>query len=120
MASDEPVYHNHPWSWYRTIVLKGGYWEHTPWGTNWRAPGHTRLVKGGIWVPYNKEDPNSSFIPSDLHWIEIPNPGETWTLFLRGRTTQPWGFVPDPKNGRWIRWDIYQNEKLKRNAKNVE
>ena len=29
LKSDEPVLHNHPWS-YATLILKGGYWEHTP------------------------------------------------------------------------------------------
>ncbi len=29
VKSDEPVMHDHPWA-YMTIILKGGYWEHTP------------------------------------------------------------------------------------------
>ena len=29
VRSDDPIMHDHPWP-YLTIVLKGGYWEHTP------------------------------------------------------------------------------------------
>ncbi len=117
MLSDDPVFHNHPWDWYRTVILKGGYWEHTPWGTFWRGPGHTRLVRGGQWIPYNKEDPNSPNIPSDSHWIEIPKSGETWTFFMRGRTVRDWGFIPNPQDGHWIRWDVYlEQQRVKNNV----
>ena len=29
MRSDDPIMHNHPWAFF-TVILKGGYWEHTP------------------------------------------------------------------------------------------
>ena len=29
VKSDDPIFHDHPWP-YMTVVLKGGYWEHTP------------------------------------------------------------------------------------------
>ena len=29
LKSDDPIYHDHPWP-YMTIILKGGYYEHTP------------------------------------------------------------------------------------------
>jgi hypothetical protein len=29
VKSDDPIFHDHPWP-FMTIVLKGGYWEHTP------------------------------------------------------------------------------------------
>ena len=45
MLSDDPVFHNHPWDWYLTIILKGGYWEHTPWGTTWRGPGSWKFKR---------------------------------------------------------------------------
>jgi len=34
--------HDHPWP-YLTIIIRGGYWEHTPKGRFWRAPGHIRI-----------------------------------------------------------------------------
>jgi hypothetical protein len=36
MMSDEPILHNHPWDW-GAVILKGGYWEHTPEGKHWRG-----------------------------------------------------------------------------------
>ena len=32
LLSDEPILHDHPWSW-GTFIISGGYWEHTPKGT---------------------------------------------------------------------------------------
>jgi len=29
VKSDEPIFHDHPWP-FITVVIKGGYWEHTP------------------------------------------------------------------------------------------
>lgn len=87
MQSDVPTFHDHPWS-YFTIVLKGGYWEHTPQGTFWRKPGSFRFNRGSF------------------HWIEIPEPGKTWTLFFRGKTKRDWGFLV---NTKWIKWDEYLN-----------
>lgn len=109
MASDDPVFHNHPWLWYHTIILKGGYWEHTPWGTFWRGPGHMRRVIGNKWVPYQQANMVAPvLIPSDLHWVEVPKSGETWTLFTRGRNHGwDWGFVPNPETGQWTQHQEY-------------
>jgi len=85
MRSDDPVFHDHPWK-YFTIILRGGYWEHTPNGKFWRGPGHFRFNNG------------------DYHWIECPEPGKTWTLFFRGRKKKEWGFLVD---GQWIHWAEY-------------
>lgn len=103
MESDEPVWHDHPWNYYISIVLRGGYWEHTPHGTSWFGPGSIRKVEGGSLVLYDAAvEDKVSIIPADLHWIEIPESGKTWTLFIRGRTIKDWGFVPDLKTGEWI------------------
>ncbi len=128
--SDEAVFHNHPWKWYFTYILKGGYWEHTPWGTYWRGAGHHRVIKGNNWIPYRKSHcprlgnginrlsvPMSSLIPSDLHWIEIPRPDQTWTLFIRGRNHgNGWGFVPNPETGKFYPWEEYL-ETMKKSGK---
>jgi hypothetical protein len=91
LVSDEPTLHDHPWS-YATLILKGGYWEHTPHGKFWRGPGHVR---------YRKAD--------DLHWLELDkdehgNELPCWSLFFMGQKAQAWGFI---KNGSWIHNEKY-------------
>lgn len=118
VRSDDPVFHNHPWTWYRTIVLKGGYWEHTPWGVKWMGPGSTKFIRGGKLIAYPhqfsyKPEVNKihkvewANVYRDLHYVEVPKPGETWTLFLRGPSVRDWGFTPDPYRGTWIPRDVY-------------
>ena len=51
--SDEPTLHNHPWNW-GALIVKGGYWEHTPNGKFWRGPGSFRFRKS-----------------EDLHYLEL-------------------------------------------------
>ena len=125
MLSDDPVFHNHPWDWYLTIILKGGYWEHTPWGTTWRGPGSWKFQRGNVLVPYprtkqvnlqpgvNEINFKCVTLHSDLHWVEVPKPGETWTLFTRGRTFGDWGFVPDLSTGKWVQHEEYLNSHRK-------
>ena len=86
LVSDEPTLHDHPWSW-GAIILKGGYWEHTPQGKFWRGPGHTRFRSA-----------------KDLHWLELAKDSKgnnipCWSIFFMGKKAQSWGFV---KNGKWI------------------
>ena len=101
LKSDEPVLHNHPWS-YATLILKGGYWEHTPCisregaivgstGT-WRGPGHFRLR--------GSDDLHFLTLGKDADGNEIP----CWSLFYMGKKAQSWGFVPFVQSVgyRWI------------------
>lgn len=101
MLSDDPVFHDHPWDWYISVILKGGYWEHTPWGIFKRTAGDVRRVDCSVWRRLG-DDPKAPFLPGNLHWAEVFKPGQTWTLFIRGRTTHDWGFVPNPNDGKWI------------------
>ena len=69
LVSDEPTLHDHPWSW-GAIILKGGYWEHTPQGKFWRGPGHIRFRTA-----------------KDLHWLELAKDSEgnnipCWSIFF--------------------------------------
>ena len=43
LKSDPDDLHDHPWA-FRTLILKGGYWEHTEQGRFWRKPGFTQYV----------------------------------------------------------------------------
>ena len=102
VRSDDPIMHDHPWS-YMTVVLKGGYWEHTPIFNNegkmfaefqtWRGPGS--IIKRGA---------------GEYHWLELDESvGPATTLFFMGRQQREWGFLVQTKKGlhRWIKWTDY-------------
>jgi hypothetical protein len=84
LMSDETTLHSHPWNW-GTVILKGGYWEHTPDGKFWRGPGHIRFKKA-----------------DSLHWLELGKDKDgkdipCWSLFFMGKQKQEWGFKVNDK-----------------------
>lgn len=102
VKSDDPIFHDHPWP-YMTIILKGGYWEHTPVFNNeglkiaefqtWRGPGSV-VMRGA----------------KQYHYLEIdPNVGPATTLFFMGPQLREWGFLVDKprKKTQWIQWQHY-------------
>lgn len=91
LKSDEPTLHDHPWNW-GAIIVKGGYWEHTPKGKFWRGPGHTRFRKA-----------------EDLHYLELEkdkdgNEIPCWSIFYMGKKRKEWGFI---RNGSWVENELY-------------
>lgn len=99
VRSDDPVFHDHPWS-FMTIILKGGYWEHTPMydgpyligdKAQWRGPG-------SIIIRSSKK----------LHWLELDNEKPATTLFFMGPQVREWGFVVKKDSygtTKWIKHD---------------
>ncbi len=84
LMSDEPTLHNHPWNW-GALIVKGGYWEHTPNGKYWRGAGSFRFRKS-----------------EDLHWLELAkdkdgNELPCWSLFFMGKQKTDWGFKVNNK-----------------------
>lgn len=106
LLSDEPVWHDHPWNWFISIVISGGYMEHTPWGDHWRPKWDIRFVNCNK-LRHIDDDVTKPQIPANVHWVEINEPGKTWTLFIRGRTNKSWGFFPDIKTGEQVHWSDY-------------
>lgn len=90
--SDPDDLHDHPWP-YCTIILRGGYWEHTPNGRFWRAAGTIRFAGS-----------------RSLHRVELAPGVDTWTLFIPGPSVREWGFI---KNGKWIQHEKYLAERYK-------
>ena len=88
LKSDPDDLHDHPWA-YRTLILKGGYWEHTKDGKFWRGP-----------LTYR-------FSPADsFHRVELDKDiPYCWTLFVPGRKVKDWGF--QTKNG-WVQHEEYK------------
>jgi hypothetical protein len=114
VRSDDPIMHDHPWG-YLTIVLKGGYWEHTPIFNSegkmfaefqtWRGPGSIIKRKAG-----------------EYHWLELDGSvGPATTLFFMGKQQREWGFLVQTKKGlhRWIKWTDYLSDWKPYHAKYV-
>jgi hypothetical protein len=86
-----------------TIILKGGYWEHTPIFNEankkigefqtWRGPGSIILRKA-----------------HEYHWLELDeNVGPATTLFFMGPQQRDWGFLVNRTKlkTQWIQWENY-------------
>jgi hypothetical protein len=79
--------HDHPWEW-RTIVLRGWYWEHRlafrdvpgMFSVHFRPPGSTAAMSLG-----------------EFHRISRVSPGGAWTMFITWGRPQSWGFYVDGK-----------------------
>lgn len=101
VRSDDPVMHDHPWP-YLTIVLKGGYWEHTPLvSRNGLIIGETCRWRGPGSIIWRKA--------KELHWLELDDNIPATTLFFMGPQQREWGFVIKDSIGRdkWIHADQY-------------
>lgn len=104
VKSDDPILHDHPWP-YFTIILRGGYYEHTPILdkdkkvigelSTWRGPGSIIFRKA-----------------KDFHWLELDeNVGPATTLFFMGTKQRDWGFLINKTKNKtqWIQWEHYLN-----------
>ncbi len=83
LRSDEDVMHDHPWD-SVSFVIKGGFMEHTPAGSFWRAPGDVIARKA-----------------ADVHRLELPEGRTSVSLFFTGPKIREWGFAC-PKG--WVHW----------------
>lgn len=89
-SDDDGGLHDHPWAFWGSYILEGGYKEHTPQGVFERKPGDLRWRTG--W---------------EQHRIELPYEGaEVWTLFIMGPKIRIWGFIPHGSE-TWIPWKRY-------------
>ena len=106
VKSDDPIFHDHPWP-YLTVILEGGYWEHTPVFnkegkkiaefSHWRGPGSIIMRKA-----------------HEMHYLELDAERPATTLFIMGPQQREWGFLVDKtkQKTQWIQWEHYlQNYK---------
>ena len=84
-SDDDRALHDHPW-WNVSILLVGGYIEHTPNGPIKRRAGDVVFRR-----------------PAALHRLELNN-GTAWSLFIRGPKVREWGFAC-PKG--WVHWKTF-------------
>lgn len=82
------VFHDHPWS-FLTLILAGGYREHTPRGVTFHGPGEL-LHRPTPW----------------LHRLELDRPA--WTLVFVGPRKRRWGF--QTVTG-WVHWKDFLRAK---------
>jgi len=101
VKSDDPIFHDHPWG-YMTIILRGGYWEHTPVFNS----------RGQKFAEYSRwRGPGSIIIRNaqEYHWLELDEERPTVSLFFMGRQQRDWGFLKDNK---WIQHEEYLGDAI--------
>lgn len=82
-SDDDRAFHDHPWP-NTSLILLGGYIEHTPEGVFTRKAGDVL-----------------SRPAEALHRLEVIPGQRTVTLFATGQAVREWGF--DCKHG-WVHW----------------
>ena len=85
-AEDYP--HDHPWPFW-SLILWGGYYEHTATGKHWHGPG-SLLRRPAEWQ----------------HRVELHGKRKCVTLIWTGKKQRTWGFVCPDKG--WINWRDHQ------------
>lgn len=79
----EDYFHDHPWPFW-SLILAGGYHEHTPAGRRWCGPLRF-LRRPAEW----------------RHRVTLPAGRRCWTLVWTGTKTRSWGFWCP---AGWIPW----------------
>jgi len=105
---DDRALHDHPW-WSISIILRGGYWEHTPAGRFWRKAGSIRFrsATASHRLELGKTSHYEKWYSESLQcdcfrtrYVSAP----AWTLFITGWKVRDWGFHC-PKG--WVPWQIF-------------
>jgi hypothetical protein len=93
VGSDAPtIFHDHPWTWGVSLVLRGGYLEErrnrdgTRRTRRWLGPGRINVLRPGV-----------------FHRVELRDRHPAWTLFVHGRKVRNWGFL-DAVTGAFELW----------------
>jgi len=84
----DPCMHDHPWR-FISIILRGGYREHTPKGVFDRKPGRI-IYHPLVW----------------LHRLELKKPA--WTIMIGGAVRRDWGFMTP---AGWEHFEVYNRKK---------
>jgi len=101
VRSDDPIFHDHPWS-YITIILSGGYYEYTPiFNAEGKKIGELSRWCGPGTIIKRKA--------TDMHYLELDAERPATTLFIMGPQKREWGFLVEAKKGkfRWVKNEHY-------------
>ncbi len=85
---DPKVFHDHPWSWSFSIILKGYYSEE-------KLIGKQKIKKD-----FNRGQINV-LKRTTFHRIASISPFGVWSIYFRGRKTQNDGFLVEKKPGHY-------------------
>jgi hypothetical protein len=91
--------HDHPWA-SLSIVLRGGYYEHTDESRRWFGPG-SFIFRGATYR--HRVELRVPVRP--LSSLEEREPA--WTLFLTGPKVRVWGFWCGEDGKRFVPWDQF-------------
>jgi len=93
VGSDAPhIFHDHPWPWGLSLVLRGGYTEERCAGAS--APVTRRTLRPGRL---------NLLRPGTFHRVELRDHRPAWTLFVHGPKVRRWGFL-DRVTGAFALW----------------
>jgi hypothetical protein len=95
---DDRALHDHPWA-SMSYVLETGYWEHTPDGRFWRAPG--AVVFRRATARHRIALLRDEGVPET--WGGMP----AWTIFMTGPNVRQWGF--HCQHG-WVHWRDFTSQ----------
>jgi hypothetical protein len=93
VGSDAPsTFHDHPWSWGISLMLRGGYLEER------RTRDDPKLVRR--WPGLGRIN---LLRPGTFHRVELRDGRPAWTLFVHGPKNRSWGFL-DALTGAFQLW----------------
>ena len=96
--------HNHPFKWWWSLVLSGGYLERRYEPSTWEGVAG---VLGPMLRSYRRGDRNAMTGPGTFHQIVSVRP-RTWTLFVHGPRIARWGFML--RDGTYVDADDYRDK----------
>jgi len=113
-GDDDRALHDHPW-WNFSIVLEGGYYEHTidAGGINrktWYGPGSVRFRRAGTFAHRLELERRPGFDPDGAgaaSMVEQP----VRTIFITGPVLRRWGFHHPEQWVDAYDWDAFTAEK---------
>jgi hypothetical protein len=82
------MYHDHPYN-FKSLLLKGTYFEHTPEGSRWYRAGQINRKTTDDW-----------------HRLDVSR-GNVWSLVWCGPRLQDWGFWSGHQDDPKIPWREY-------------
>lgn len=95
--------HDHPFT-FVSVILRGGYWEHTVDGRRtWYGPGSIVVRSADVLHRLELERRPAKTLDEFGPGFTLPEVG-AWTLVIRGPMRREWGFLTDRgwRDWRWF------------------